>query len=156
MTEQWQVGPAEARARLYHSNAVLLQDASVLVMGGGAPGPQNNLNVEVYYPSYLYNSAGGFATRPVVQSAPGTLDIGETFDVTMGGSGAVSRVVLIKTTSATHSWNMEQRFIELTRERARENEAILGLAGKPLPGPARALDKLRRRGKKRKRRNRTD
>jgi YVTN family beta-propeller protein len=114
VTEQWQVGPAEARARLYHSNAVLLQDASVLVMGGGAPGPQNNLNVEVYYPSYLYNSAGGFATRPVVQSAPGTLDIGETFDVTMGGSGAVSRVVLIKTTSATHSWNMEQRFIELT------------------------------------------
>jgi YVTN family beta-propeller protein len=114
VTEQWQLGPAEAQARLYHSNAVLMQDASVLVMGGGAPGPQNNLNVEVYYPSYLYNAAGGFAARPVIQSAPGTIDIGETFDVGMGGSGAVSRVVLIKTTSATHSWNMEQRFIELT------------------------------------------
>lgn len=113
-TGLWQVGPPEAQARLYHSNAVLLPDASVLVMGGGAPGPQNNLNVEVYYPSYLYNSGGGFATRPVLQSAPGTIDIGETFDVAMGGTGTVSRVVLIKTTSATHSFNMEQRFIELT------------------------------------------
>ena len=49
----------------------------------------------------------------------------------------------------------QQRFIELTRERARETDAILGLSSKVLPGPVRALDKLRRRGKKRnKRRNR--
>jgi polyphosphate kinase len=47
------------------------------------------------------------------------------------------------------------RFIELSRERARETEGILGgLSSKALPGPARALDKLRRRGKKKKRRNR--
>ena len=48
----------------------------------------------------------------------------------------------------------QQRFIEITRERARENEALLGLASKALPGPVRTLDKLRRRDKKRKRRNR--
>ncbi len=120
-TGQWQLGPPEVKARLYHSNAVLMQDASVLVMGGGAPGPQVNTNVEVYYPSYLYNAAGGFATRPVLQSAPGTIDIGETFDVQMGGTGAVSRVVLIKTTSATHSWNMEQRFVELTYQQNGSN-----------------------------------
>ncbi len=113
-TNQWQVGPPEVKARLYHSNALLMQDGSVLVMGGGAPGPQNNTNIEVYYPSYLYNAAGGFATRPVISAAPGTIDIGETFDVDMGGTGAVSRVALIKTGSTTHSWNMEQRFIELT------------------------------------------
>lgn len=51
----------------------------------------------------------------------------------------------------------QQRFIDLTRERARETEAILGLASKStLPGPVRALDKLRRRGKKRKRQRRGD
>jgi len=50
----------------------------------------------------------------------------------------------------------QQRFIEITRERARETEGILGLSSKTLPGPARALDKLRRRGKKKKRRNRGD
>jgi hypothetical protein len=51
----------------------------------------------------------------------------------------------------------QQRFMELTRERAREPETILGLSSKStLPGPARALDKLRRRGKKRKRQRRLD
>jgi polyphosphate kinase len=45
------------------------------------------------------------------------------------------------------------RFMELARERARENEGLLGLSSsKSLPGPARALDKLRRRGKKKRRR----
>ncbi len=58
--------PPRPRARLYHSTAVLMPDASVLVAGGGAPGPQNNTNIEIYYPPYLYNAAGGFATRPVI------------------------------------------------------------------------------------------
>jgi YVTN family beta-propeller protein len=113
-TGTWQVGPPESRARLYHSTAVLMPDASVLVAGGGAPGPQVNTNIQVYYPSYLYSAGGGFATRPVIEEAPGTVEIGETFDVEMGGSGAISRVVMIKTASVTHSWNMEQRFVELT------------------------------------------
>ena len=38
--------------------AVLMPDATVLVAGGGAPGPQNNLNFEVYYPPYLYDASG--------------------------------------------------------------------------------------------------
>jgi polyphosphate kinase len=50
----------------------------------------------------------------------------------------------------------QQRFMELARERSRENEGILGLSSKSIPGPVRALDKLRRRGKKKKRRNRGD
>jgi polyphosphate kinase len=50
----------------------------------------------------------------------------------------------------------QQRFIELTRERAREAEGILGLSSKAVPGPVRTLDKLRRGGKKKKRRNRGD
>ena len=53
-TGAWTRGAAAQQARLYHSNAVLMPDASVLVMGGGAPGPQNNTNVEVYYPPYLF------------------------------------------------------------------------------------------------------
>ncbi len=113
-TGQWLLGPPQTRARLYHSTAVLMPDASVLVLGGGAPGPQVNTNVEVYYPSYLYNTSGGFATRPVIDNAPGTIDIGENFQVDMGGTQSISRVVMIKTASVTHSWNMDQRFIELT------------------------------------------
>ena len=32
----------------------------------------------------------------------------------MAAAATISRVVLVKTASVTHSWNMEQRFIELT------------------------------------------
>ena len=123
-TGQWLVGPPQAQARLYHSTAVLMPDASVLVAGGGAPGPQNNTNMEIYYPPYLYNAAGGFATRPVIDDAPSTLDIGETFAVDMAGTGAISRVALIKTASVSHSWNTEQRFIELTFQQSAEHLAI--------------------------------
>ena len=38
-TGAWSQGYAGAVARLYHSNALLLPDASVLVAGGGRPGP---------------------------------------------------------------------------------------------------------------------
>lgn len=48
-TGTWTVGADEAVPRMYHLSAILLPDASVLVGGGGAPGPLTNLNVETYY-----------------------------------------------------------------------------------------------------------
>ncbi len=66
-------------------------------------------------------------------------------------SGTYTRLAAPEGESALRS---QQRFMELTRERAREAEGILGLPSKTLPGPARALDKLRRRAKKKKHRNR--
>ena len=51
----------------------------------------------------------------------------------------------------------QTRFMELARERAKESEALLGLQSKPLTlATPRALDKLRRRAKKRKRKNREE
>jgi hypothetical protein len=58
-----------AKARLYHSIAILLPDATVLVAGGGAPGPQTNTNAEIYYPPYLYDSNGVLANRPTIARA---------------------------------------------------------------------------------------
>jgi len=113
-TGQWTRGASAQRARLYHSNTVLMPDGSVLVLGGGAPGPENNTNVEVYYPPYLYASGGGPATRPLVADAPTTIDVGETFELQLGNTAAVGRVTMIKTSSSSHSFNFEQRFVELT------------------------------------------
>ncbi len=113
-TNLWTVGASEVKARLYHSTALLLPDASVMVGGGGAPGPQNNTNMEIYYPPYLYDSNGALAARPGIQSAPSAVDIGETIVVGLASTQAISRVVMIKTGSVTHDWNMEQRFVELT------------------------------------------
>jgi len=74
-------GSTGALARMYHSTALLMADGSVLVMGGGAPGPLNNTNFEVYYPPYLFTAAGTLAPRPVITNAPATLDIGRTFAI---------------------------------------------------------------------------
>jgi YVTN family beta-propeller protein len=113
-TGGWTQGASGNRARLYHSVAMLMPDATVLVGGGGAPGPQNNTNIELYYPPYLFNSGGVLAARPSITTAPTVLDIGKTFKLQVAGSTPVGRVVLIKTGSVTHSWNMEQRLVELT------------------------------------------
>jgi len=102
--------PAQ-KARLYHSAALLLPDASILVSGGGAPGPQVNTNAEIYYPPYLFDENGAFAARPSIVSAPNTANAGDNLAVQVDGN--ISRVTLVKTGSVTHSVNMDQRFIEL-------------------------------------------
>jgi hypothetical protein len=112
-TGRWTVGAAEDRARLYHSTALLLPDASVLVAGGGAEGPQTNTNVEIYYPPYLYQASGNLAVRPAIASAPSFIDIGGSFQIEMADGGTVGRVALVKTGSVSHSFNMDQRFVEL-------------------------------------------
>ena len=113
-TGGWTVGSSGVQARLYHSVAMLMPDASVLVGGGGAPGPQNNRNIEIYFPPYLFASGGVLAARPNIATAPSVLDIGKTFKLQVDNGAAVGRVALVKTGSVTHSWNMEQRFVELT------------------------------------------
>jgi YVTN family beta-propeller protein len=113
-TGAWTIGATAVKSRLYHSGSVLLPDASVLVSGGGAPGPEVNTNAEIYYPPYLYDSAGAFAARPGIAAAPTQIEIGATFPVDYANAASISRVTLIKSASVTHSFNMEQRFAELT------------------------------------------
>jgi galactose oxidase len=68
----WTIGARAAVPRTYHSSAVLLPNGTVLTGGGGAvnnhPG---RLNVEVYYPPYLFTQVNGntvLAPRPSVLS----------------------------------------------------------------------------------------
>lgn len=117
-TGTWTRGPDGQRARLYHSISLLLPDARVLVGGGGAPGPQTNLNVEIYNPPYLFDAAGLRVEQPRLTQAPAEVDIGETFFVDFENASDISRVTMVKSGSVTHSFNMEQRFVELTFERS--------------------------------------
>ena len=80
--------------------------------GGGAPGPQKNTDAEIFTPPYLYNNAG-LAPRPNITSAPASAAYGANISVSLNSSSPISRVTLVKTSAVTHSFNMDQRFIEL-------------------------------------------
>lgn len=116
----WTAGAVAAHARLYHSNALLLSDGSVLTGGGGAPGPVRNLNAEIYYPPYLFlgDGSGNAAPRPTLATAPAALqsaDLAAALPMTLGvgGSDVISRVTFVRTGSATHGINLDQRFLDL-------------------------------------------
>jgi hypothetical protein len=111
-TGQWTLGASAAKPRLYHSNALLLPDATVLTGGGGAPGPINELNAEIYYPSYLYrrDGSGQPAVRPTLVSAAATATLGQPFTARVGAGQTIVKVVMMRTGSATHSTNFDQRY----------------------------------------------
>ncbi len=99
--------------RNYHSIALLLPDGRVMAGGGGLCGgcDTNHADVQIYSPPYLFNSDGSPAAQPRIISAPGSVDLNETFDVTT--NRAVSEFVLMRMSSATHSVNNDQRRIPL-------------------------------------------
>jgi Domain of unknown function (DUF1929) len=107
----WSEADSAEKIRLYHSVALLMPDGSVLTAAGGAPGPVRQLNAEIYYPSYLYNTDGSPAARPTITAAPGNVQLGQPFQVSV--SEPITRVTFLRVGSATHAVNMEQRFFNL-------------------------------------------
>ncbi|MDM3870098.1 DUF1929 domain-containing protein [Porticoccus sp. W117] len=111
-TENWTTLAAEQNARLYHSTAILLPDATVLSGGGGAPGPVDNLNAQIFYPPYLYNG-DQLAPRPSYTIAETELDYSDDVAIQVTSSLAIDRVTLVKTGAVTHSFNNDQRIVEV-------------------------------------------
>jgi Domain of unknown function (DUF1929) len=114
-TKAWTTAATAKQMRLYHSASLLLPDGRIFTGGGGAPGPQNNLNAEIYTPPYLYqqNIFGNLATRPKITSAPTTSTWGAKISVTMDTT-SISKMTLVKTGSATHTVDFDQRFMQLS------------------------------------------
>ena len=99
--------------RNYHSVALLMTDGRVFVGGGGLCGgcAANHQDVEIYSPAYLYNSNGSLATRPVITSAPGRAQYGETLSI--GASANLDRFTMVKMAATTHGLTTDQRFLEI-------------------------------------------
>lgn len=107
------VQDGEALGRLYHSTAILLPDATILSLGGGAPGPFTNTNGEVYQPEYLFDENGDLADRLVILDSPEDVKAAEDFMITVDDPGSVARITMVKHGSVTHTLNMETRFLEV-------------------------------------------
>ncbi len=104
--------PPMQKPRPYHSVALLLPDARVLVGGGGLCSSSddcavNHKDIEIYSPPYLFGT-----TRPTISAAPATITPnGAAIDVTT--TGPVTRFTMVRLSSVTHSINTDQRLVRL-------------------------------------------
>ncbi len=95
---------------------MLLPDGRVLSAGGGNNGNGTNTfvnhpNAELFSPPYLSNPIS--SVRPVLTSAPAIVGYGQNFTVATPDAASITRVTLVRLTSVTHSFNQNQRFLEL-------------------------------------------
>ena len=109
----WTRTASAVQPRLYHPTALLLADGSVITGGGGAPGPLLQLNGEVFYPPYLFrrDGSGRFAPRPAIAQAPTQAVAGSGLRMRLADGVKATRMTLVRSGSATHSFNHEQRFM---------------------------------------------
>lgn len=105
----------EVNPRLYHSASVLLNDGTLLSLGGGAAGSAENnyLDGQVYRPPYLYDANGNLAERPVILSSPEAVNPGGEITITLDDASDIQKLTFVKSGAATHALNMEARMVEL-------------------------------------------
>jgi hypothetical protein len=105
VANSWRTLAAQAEVRSYHSTAVLLPDGRVLSCGDNHPGGGGD-KLEVFSPPYLFRGP-----RPVITAAPASAAVTKSFTAQV--NGPVQRAVLIAPGSTTHSFDTNQRHIEL-------------------------------------------
>jgi hypothetical protein len=109
-TETWRTLSRAQLPRLYHSGALLLPDGRVLIAGGGNDGPAvNYTQAEIFSPPYLFKGP-----RPTITSAPTQVMYGSTFVVDTPDAAAITTVSLMRPGAVTHSFDEDQRFMNLT------------------------------------------
>lgn len=113
-TGTWLAAASATRSRLYHSASMLLPDGTVITAGGGAPGPVNQLNGEIYYPPYLFkkDGSGQFAARPKIIDAPSHM-VGWNQNFSVEATHTIARITLTRLGTVTHSFDNESRFLDL-------------------------------------------
>jgi len=71
------------------------------------------MDAQFFSPPYLFESSGLLASRPQVDWAPEDIAYNASFELDVSSTTNIARATLVKTGATTHSFNMEQRFVEL-------------------------------------------
>lgn len=120
----WELGKEIYIARNYHSTAILLPDARVLISGSNYNMQQGDFNsppqsyhqdlsFEIYSPDYLYRGP-----RPVFSINKEFFNYGDNIQITLQEGWKIKnlrrdRVGLIRLGSVTHAFNFDQRYVGL-------------------------------------------
>jgi hypothetical protein len=132
-TETWRPLCPKPIGRLYHTTAMLLPDARVLVAGhDGAlnmpPYDRSRYELELFSPPYLFASDGSPARRPVLSHVPEAMQYGHDVEVTV--SEHVASAALLAPTAVTHQINPNQRYVGLGIKK-QDGSGSLGLVAPP-------------------------
>jgi hypothetical protein len=116
-TDTWTPTAPSTVARLYHSTAVLMPDATVVTAGSNPDGgahvqwdddPEEEMRLEVFHPPYLFKGP-----RPVISNAPGKVTYGESIQIKSLQAGTIRWVSLMRPCVTTHSFDGSQRLVDL-------------------------------------------
>ena len=133
-SETWTTLASLNVGRLYHSAALLLPDARVLVLSGGRFDdnfvPTDQYNAEFFSPPYLFKGP-----RPIITSAPANIGFGQAFTVQTPDASRIASVALLRFASVTHSINMGQRYVPLSFTASGNSLTVTGPANTALATP---------------------
>jgi len=109
-TNSWSPMASQQRYRGYHSTSILLLDGTVFTASGAG-----DCSVENFSPPYLFKGP-----RPQIIGAPTQIVSGKPFKVTSPNAEKISKVSLIRLSSATHTLNHDQQFqwLNFTRDKS--------------------------------------
>jgi hypothetical protein len=110
----WSLAAKASVPRMYHSIALLLPDGRVITAGSN---PEANtvaggeLRLELYHPPYLFRGP-----RPIIEHAPQEIHYGDTIEIETPQARHIRWVNLIRQMATTHSWDSNQRLVDVPFE----------------------------------------
>ncbi|KAK0513348.1 hypothetical protein JMJ35_004334 [Cladonia borealis] len=114
-TKKWRQVARHSIPRVYHSWAILLPDATVLVGGGGLNRPEtDHYDAQIYQPAYLFTPDGkSTVEQPKIMTTDKRIyNVGDKIMITTNVE--VDGASLIRYSATTHSLNNDMRRIKLT------------------------------------------
>ncbi|HJV89769.1 MAG TPA: galactose oxidase-like domain-containing protein [Holophagaceae bacterium] len=107
-TNTWHTGARARVPRMYHSIALLMPDGRVLTSGSNPSRRNDEKRIEIYHPPYLFKGP-----RPCLERVPEVVALGSTFAVHTPDASKIKWISLVKPMATTHSYDSEQRLIDL-------------------------------------------
>jgi hypothetical protein len=111
-SDTWTPAAPIAAARNYHSTAMLMPNAKVLVAGGGHPnglGDPGEFSAQTYSPPYLFDGP-----QPTISSAPAASTYNTSITVSTADAASIGSVNLVSLGTDTHQSDMAQHFVPLS------------------------------------------